>query len=225
VTFIHRTSAHDDEGGLAAIFDRRWQRKALKGDSEAIALLARQVLEPLYRFCLHRVGRNHALAEDVAQQTMLVAIERLESYDPDRSNGSVWGWVTGLARNEIRRALSHSEFGNSVQQFWQSADGRLLEALRNIESESISDKDMRRSETRELVNVTMSQLPVHYQLALEAKYMKGESLRQMATGLRMSVEAVESLLSRSRRAFRDTFEALSRSIDDVDKADDFLAKG
>jgi RNA polymerase sigma-70 factor (ECF subfamily) len=77
----------------------------------------------------------------------------------------------------------------------------------------MSDADVLRLETRQLVNVTMSQLPVHYQQALEAKYLNGQSLREMAAALRMSVEAVESLLGRARRAFRETFEILSRPIE------------
>jgi RNA polymerase sigma-70 factor, ECF subfamily len=210
VTFLHRNNSDEEATRSPAIFDRRWHAKALAGDSESVALLARQVLGPLFRFCYHRLGRNQALAEDVVQETLLIAIERLETYDSARSGGRIWGWITGLARNEIRRALSRYEQGFSLQQFWESADVRLLEALRHIESEAISDADVVRNETRQLVNVTMSQLPVHYQQALEAKYMNGESLRQIAAALSLSVEAVESLLSRSRRAFRETFEILSR---------------
>lgn len=153
---------------------------------------------------------------------MLVAIERLENYDPTRSEGRIWGWITGLARNEIRRALSRFEQGISLQLFWESMDVRLLDALRNIESESVSETDLVRLETRQLVNVTMSQLPVHYQQALEAKYMNGQSLREMAASLRVSVEAVESLLSRARRAFRETFVILTQPNRGESDAGDFL---
>ena len=156
---------------------------------------------------------------------MLVAIERLESYDPVRSEGRIWGWITGHARNEIRRALSHYDQGISLQQFWESADTRLIEALRRIELDSISEADVLRQETRQLVNVTMSQLPVHYQQALEAKYINGESLRQMAAGLSVSVEAVESLLCRARRAFRETFDVLSRPVGGDSSSGDYLGGG
>lgn len=204
-----------DEADLRspALFDAQWHRRALSGDHESIAFLAKQVLEPLYRFCYHRLGRNQALAEDVAQETMLLAIERLESFDPRRSEGRIWGWLSGLARNEIRRVLKHYERGASLQQFWDATDERLLEALRQIDSQLLSEADVVRHETRQLVNVTMSQLPVHYQKALEAKYLKGESLKQMAAALGTTVEATESTLRRARKAFRETFAEFTRSID------------
>ena len=222
MTFFNRDNSGDKANRSPATFGRRWHRRALAGDSESVDLLARQVLEPLYRFCFHRLGRNQALAEDVVQETMLVAIERLESYDPTRSGGRIWGWITGLARNEIRRALSRFEEGISLQFFWESTDVRLLEALRKIESETVGEADLVRLETRQLVNVTMSQLPVHYQQALKAKYLNGQSLREMAVSLRVSVEAVESLLSRARRAFRETFVVLTQPNRGENDAGDYL---
>lgn len=225
VTYDNRNIPDDDTRRSAAVFDLSWRQQALAGDRDSITLLAGQVLGPLYRFCYHRLGRNQALAEDVVQDTLLVAIERLESYDPVRSDGRIWGWITGHARNEIRRALNHYEQGFSLQQFWESADTRLIEALRRIELDSISESDVLRQETRQLVNVTMSQLPVHYQQALVAKYVKGESLRQMAIGLSASVEAVESLLCRARRAFRETFTVLSRAMEGKGESGDYLGGG
>jgi RNA polymerase sigma-70 factor, ECF subfamily len=213
VTFFHDHNQDGESGRPAALFNAQWHRRALAGDHDSIAMFAQQLLEPLYRFCFHRLGRNQALAEDVAQETMLLAIERLDSYDPRRSDGRIWGWLSGLARNEIRRVLKHYEIGSSLQQFWDATDERLLEALRQIESQMLTEADVLRHETRQLVNVTMSQLPVHYQKVLEAKYMNGESLNQMAASLGVSIEAVESTLRRARRSFRETFEIFTRSIE------------
>lgn len=218
VTDLDENDGLDENNGAAepcspALFNAQWHRRALSGDHESIAFLAKQVLEPLYRFCFHRLGRNQSLAEDVAQETMLLAIERLESYDPRRSEGRIWGWLSGLARNEIRRVLKHYERGSSLQQFWDATDERLLEALRQVDSQMLSEADLLRNETRQLVNVTMSQLPVHYQKALEAKYLNGESLNQMAASLGVTVEAMESTLRRARKAFRETFDVFTRSIE------------
>ena len=74
------------------------------------------------------------------------------------------------------------------------------------------DEVLRREETRELVNVTMSQLPPHYREALEAKYVNGRSVRDLAASSRQTEKAVESLLTRARKAFRATFVALNRAL-------------
>ncbi len=75
-----------------------------------------------------------------------------------------------------------------------------------------SDDVLRREETREMVGATMSQLPRHYREALEAKYVAGKSVRDIAAALAISEKAVESQLTRARKAFRATFVALARNL-------------
>jgi RNA polymerase sigma-70 factor (ECF subfamily) len=64
-----------------------------------------------------------------------------------------------------------------------------------------------------MVNATMAQLPPHYRQALEAKYVEGRSMREMAAADGGTEKAVESLLTRARQAFRDTFVALTRNLE------------
>ena len=61
----------------------------------------------------------------------------------------------------------------------------------------------------------MSQLPDHYRDTLEAKYVLGKSLREMAELSKLSEKAIESQLARARKAFRATFEALSRHLQTI----------
>jgi DNA-directed RNA polymerase specialized sigma24 family protein len=63
-----------------------------------------------------------------------------------------------------------------------------------------------------MVNATMSQLPPHYRAALEAKYLHGRTVRDIAAAARTSEKAIESQLTRAREAFRATFIALARNL-------------
>jgi RNA polymerase sigma-70 factor (ECF subfamily) len=197
---------------LRPIFDARWHRKALAGDAEAVEALAAAALEPLYRFCLYRVGRNQHLCEDVVQETLVRAIRQIDRYDPARSGGDVFGWLTGLARNEIRRALAQEKSAASMEALWSRMDKELLCLYGRLETEPFQDELLRRAETREMVNAAMSQLPPQYGRALEAKYVLGRSVREIATAWRVSEKAVESLLSRARKAFRTAFLALAQNL-------------
>lgn len=194
------------------LFDATWHARALAGDADAVRRLARQMLGPLYRFCLHRVGGDPSLCEDVVQETMTRALERLEDYEPARAEGRIWGWLTGLARNEVRRALARSRGRTSLDSLLERADAELLEAFRRIESEPLNERELERRETHELVGLVLSQLPRHYQRALEAKYIEGRSVRHMARAADLSEEAAASQLARARRAFREAFEILARSM-------------
>lgn len=190
-------------------FDDVWHRAALAGDSAAIEALANSAIEPLYRFCLYRLGSNADLAEEVVQETLLRAIRELDKYDPARSGGNVFMWLTGLARNEIRAALGREKAAVSFQALWDRLDDELRSMYSRLESAPLADEVLDREETREMVNATMAQLPPHYREALEAKYVRGQTVRDMAAAWQVSEKAVESQLTRARQAFRATFVALA----------------
>jgi RNA polymerase sigma-70 factor (ECF subfamily) len=197
---------------LRSIFDADWRASALRGDSAAIQMLADALLEPLYRFCLYRVGRNRHLCEEVVQETLVRALRDLEHYDPPRANNNIFPWVTGLARNEIHRVLNRERAAVSLEALWAKMDGELLSLYARLDSEPFADEVLLREETRELVNATMSQLPEHYREALEAKYVTGKSVRDLAVRWRTTEKAVESQLTRARKAFRATFLTLTRNL-------------
>lgn len=193
-------------------FDAAWKRRATDGDAQAIHELVDAALEPLFRYCFYRVGRNRHLCEEVVQESIIRAIAELPSYQPERSAGNVLPWLTGLARNEIRRALSREPATTSLETIWARMDEDLRKIFSRLESSPLADDVLAREETREMVNATMSQLPQHYREALEAKYVSRQSVREIAAQRSTSEKAIESLLTRARLAFRETFLALARNL-------------
>ncbi len=193
-------------------FDAAWRQRALAGDAEAVRALADEVLPPLYRFCIYRVGRDPHLCEEVVQETLVRALRELGRYDPGRAGGNIFPWVIGLARNEISRTLAREKHFVSLETLWGCLDRELLPLFDRLQAEPLSDELIRQQETCELVNMTMSQLPAHYREALEAKYVRGASVRGLAAQGHYTEKAVESQLTRARKAFRETFLALSRKL-------------
>ena len=198
---------------MQAIFDSAWKRRALDGDAAAAQALADAALLPLFRFCFHRVGGNRHLCEEVVQETLLRALRDMDHYDPPRARDNIFPWLSGLARNEITRVLSREKNAASLEQLWARMDRDLRAIFARLESEEFPDDLLERQETRALVNATMAQLAPHYRQALEAKYLDGRSVRDMAGEAGNTEKAVESLLGRARQAFRDSFLALTRNLE------------
>lgn len=197
---------------MRSIFDDAWRQRALAGEPEAVLALADEALTPLYNFCLYRVGHNRHCCEEVVQETLLRALRDLEDYDPRRSGDNIFPWLTGLARNEIRRVLARTKANVSLEALWERMDAELLAVFARLEAEEFGADLLERQETRELVNATMSQLPAHYREVLEGKYIDGKSVRDLAACAKLSEKAVESQLSRAREAFRATFLALTKQL-------------
>jgi RNA polymerase sigma-70 factor, ECF subfamily len=197
---------------LQPIFDALWRAEAVAGGQAAVRRLAEAAIGPLYRFCLYRVGRNHHLCEEVVQESLLGAIRRLDRYDPSRTGGDIFPWLTGLARNEIRRVLARERLSADLEAFWRNLDAQLLSLYAMLDREPFDEDLLVRAETREMVNATMAQLPGHYGRVLEAKYVRGQSVVEIASAMGTSPKAAESVLSRARAAFRETFLALARGL-------------
>jgi RNA polymerase sigma factor (sigma-70 family) len=193
-------------------FDEVWKRRALAGNREAVDRLADEAIAPLFRFCFYRVGRRHDECEEVVQETLVKAIRDLHRYEPSRSGDDVFPWLTGLARNEIHRVLNRHKASASLEQFWQRMDDQLRSLFGALDSEPFDESLLEREETREMVNATMSQLPAHYRYALEAKYVLGQSVRDIADAVKTSEKAIESQLTRARQAFRATFLTLVENL-------------
>src|SRR5260370_40052100 len=147
---------------LDTIFDAAWRDRALRGDADAITGLAGAALQPLYGFCFYRVGRNRHLCEEVVQETLLRALRDLQQYDPARANNNIFPWLTGLARNEIHRVLSHERATVSLESLWCRMDQELHALFDRLESEPLAEDLPVPQQTRELFNATMSQRPPDY---------------------------------------------------------------
>ena len=76
---------------------------ARSGDGEAFGELVRRYQRPAYSVALAITG-NHHDAEDVAQESFVVALERLDDCrNPDRFVGWLLSTVRNRARNLVRR--------------------------------------------------------------------------------------------------------------------------
>src|SRR5579885_1727240 len=117
-----------------------------------------------------------------------------------------------VVQETLARALRRENAALALDALWANMDRELLALDARLDSEPLAEEGLLREETRELVNATMSQLPPHYREALEAKYLTGKSVHDMASSWSTTDKAVESLLSRARNAFRATFLTLARNL-------------
>lgn len=178
-----------------------------RGDAAAVEAFYEGHVDGLYAFVFYRVGRDPTIAEDVVQDTFVQALDRLGEYDASR--GSLRSWLSVLSRNVIRQHLRHAR---KVVEAWERIDRTLADVFAAIDREPLADDVLAREETRDLVHMTIANLPDRYRVALEAKYVAGRSMRDLAGDLELSEDAAKSLLARARRAFRETFATLSETM-------------
>jgi RNA polymerase sigma-70 factor (ECF subfamily) len=187
------------------------------GDRAALTAWFCGQKDALYAFIFYRVGGDRDLAADITQSTFMNALEQMHCYDPQR--GPMVSWLRTLSRNVIRDALARYRRGEQLQLAWDQLDETLQVAYRQIDRELLPDEVLMRDETRELVSMTMANLPVNYRDVLSAKYIDGQTLETIAATSATTVDAAKSLLRRARAAFRECFLAIAKlEISDVSAA-------
>lgn len=184
--------------------------RARAGDEAALGELYERHVDGLWSFVFYRVGRDPIVCEDVVQETFLIAFERGEGFDPER--GSFAGWLCGLSRNVIRKQLRTIARAHELAATWERIDATLVQIFQSLDRTPLGDEVLAREETRDLVHMTFANLPDDYRNALERKYLRGQSLRELAAELACSEDAAKSMLARARRAFREAFSALATAF-------------
>jgi len=179
--------------------ERLLRGAVLAGDRRAWHAWYEESYGPLYAYVHWRSGGLEELAEEVVQETWLVAVRRVRAFDPGQA--SFLAWLRGIAANVLRNRLR-------ARRVWASR----AESLQGEpEGDAPVDAELIRRERAERIAAALADLPDHYEAVLRAKYLEGCSVAQIAEASGQTSKAVESRLSRARQAFRETYQALQSS--------------
>ena len=185
--------------------DRSLARQVAGGDQEAFDAFFREYFPRLFRFTLSRVDNDPALAEEVAQRTMCIVVRKMGSY---RGEALLFTWLCQICRNEMNAVFRERgvEFRADIPIEDHPAVQAALESVLSDDFQPESAR--RREEIARFVRGTLEHLPTRYAIALEMKYISGNSVAEIARKLELSEKAAESVLSRARAAFRELFKSL-----------------
>jgi RNA polymerase sigma-70 factor (ECF subfamily) len=191
---------------LDELDDLALKGRVLRGDRDAAGVLCRRHLEPLYEFVHYRLGGDRSAVEDVVQDTFLVALESLGSFD---GRSSLSTWLCGIARNKIR-GERRKRRPMALEDALAEAEPQIDAILADVAREPLPEEVLDRQETRDLVGAALSSLPGEYRQALLSKYVEGRSVEELAASSGATFKAAESRLQRARVAFARVFELLAR---------------
>jgi RNA polymerase sigma-70 factor (ECF subfamily) len=175
-------------GGVPPAVDAVLLDRVSAGDEAAFGEIADRHYAVVFRVAA-RVLADPAEAEDVTQE----AFVRLWR-DPGvvRNPAALRSWLIQVGRNlaidRIRRTKPSTPDGLD-----DMPDGA-----------TAPDGALRHGQAAGVVAAAMSELPERQRTALQLTYFEGLGNQETAQVMQVSVEAVESLLSRARRTLRET---------------------
>jgi RNA polymerase sigma-70 factor (ECF subfamily) len=174
--------------------ERALRRAVLAGDAAAWRAWYDQTFAQLDAYVLWRCAGLRDLADEVLQETWLVAVRRIRAFDPERAAFATW--LGGIAANVLRNLLRRRRFRSSKQEplLWEPAAA----------AEGMTPTEGR--ERGEGIARALAELPERYERVLRAKYLDGRNMAEIAADWGESPKAIESLLTRAREAFRTAYD-------------------
>ncbi|MCH8183118.1 MAG: RNA polymerase sigma factor [Proteobacteria bacterium] len=173
--------------GHAAADDDALVRRIAAGDSSAWTQLAQRHLAPLVALAWRILG-DRAEAEDVAQEVFVRLLAKVPAWEP--GGAALRTWLSRVAINlciDRRRARRTTPLDDLPEPRDPTADEAVV---------------ARRFDMARKVRAALHKLPERQGAALALVYYQGFSNREAANILEVSVDALESLLSRGRRAMK-----------------------
>lgn len=154
-----------------------------------IQRIYRSTLSEIYGYLMLTTGGDRTLSDDLLAETYLDATRQVAS---GRGDDVTIAWLKTVAK---RRFIDHLRRKDAMNR-----------RAAKLSAVLVLDEQERRTgattATHDRVYDALDRLPPEQRLALVMRHLDGESLPEIAVVLGRSVKAVESLLGRSRRAFR-----------------------
>jgi len=162
--------------------------RARGGDDHAYGALVARYMRAAYVVALS-VTRRHEDAEDAAQESFLVALERLEEC---RNPEKFGGWLMTIVRNRSKNLIRRESLRETDQ---------VPETARS--SEPTPEGNTERSELREVLWGALSELTEVQRQIVLLHDMEGWKHREIADRLGIPSGTVRSHLHFARKALRD----------------------
>jgi len=180
-------------------YETKLVEKLRSGDSAAMEEFYNIYRSRLYTLVLEQVDRDHAIAEDLVQETFLAALGSLDKF---RGDSQLYTWLRSIALHKIndfyRRKVREPKPQESPPDF---------DAMKQLEQiggdEPAPLTVMESEEIRQSVHQALEDLPQDYQEVLVLKYLEEMPVLEISQVMGRSPKSVEGLLSRARKAMRD----------------------
>jgi RNA polymerase sigma-70 factor (ECF subfamily) len=178
-------------------------QKLVTMDAVAWETFCREYSRPLFSFVRLVFGCRWEQAEEIVQMTFVRCVRSIQTFDASR--GPVLAWLKAVARNEARTHLG-SEARNPTQVPLSCIPRHVADqVLDALDRRPLPDEVLAREDVRSAIRDALLKLNTRHREVLICKYLEGMSMSEIASQFAISEKAVESILSRSRVAFRGVF--------------------
>ncbi|HTK41901.1 MAG TPA: sigma-70 family RNA polymerase sigma factor [Gemmatimonadales bacterium] len=192
---------------LAPKTDQEIVALARVGEEAAYRELIRRYERPLFSL-LFRMVRDRELAEDLAQETFVKALNAIESYRPEFKFSS---WIFKIANNAAIDHLRRRELDTlSLEGSPQAETPEAIEATA-LQIGGRQESPLAEVEARELggqIEAAIAQLRPEYRSCILLRHVEGRAYEEIAEILNLPLGTVKTYIHRARNELRQALAHL-----------------
>jgi RNA polymerase sigma-70 factor, ECF subfamily len=173
--------------------------RILAGDREAQATLYRELAPRMYPVCVHFLGHEDPDAEDIVQETFLVAFRKIGGF---QFRSSLYTWINHICVNLCFERLRRKK--RTLATLSEDLERMTLTASTDREEARERDEERKaRLALLERLTVSMSE---RCRQVLTLRDKEGRAYVDVARALKVPMGTVMSQLARCRKALRHLME-------------------
>ncbi len=187
-----------DDAGVVAAF--------LAGEERAFQEIVERYQGRLLSFVYRTIG-DRDRAEDLVQEVFIRVYRHIGRFDRSKKFSTwIYTIASNLAKNELRnRSRNPLVLFQSMRAKFDEDDDRPIEFE---DTQNRPDDLFRKRHLRELVEQSVSQLPMHHRDVFVLRELEGKSYEEIADITGINLGTVKSRLNRARTAFADIIAPL-----------------
>jgi len=183
--------------------EKTFVRKLKKMDKWAWEVLCREYSPPLLAFVQYKFGCDREKSEEIVQMTFIRCVKSIRTFKPSR--GMLLNWLKTISKNEAHTFLQQDQKQLAMKTSALSSVETIEGVIEEMDTVALSEEFVAKGEIQLLIHETIAELYSRYRKVLILKYVENRKVAEIAAMSGQSEKAIESLLSRSRQAFKKIF--------------------
>jgi RNA polymerase sigma-70 factor (ECF subfamily) len=186
---------------LASATDQQVVVLAKEGRDAAYRELVRRYERPVFSL-VYRMVRDRELAEDLAQETFVKALNAIESYRPEFKFSS---WIFKIANNAAIDHLRRRELDTLSLDGSPNAETPDAVEATALQVSDRTETPLEELEARELggaIEVAIGQLRPEYRACILLRHVEGRPYEEIAEMLSLPLGTVKTYIHRARNELR-----------------------
>jgi len=168
------------------------------GEPDAILALYNAYFDRIYSLVFNQVARDGEATQDIVQEVFLAATKSAHRFN---GRSKVSTWLYSIAHKKVVDFYRHRKRDDKRKtQVQQTQTSGIKHSLRSEPINGMVETD---EADNEVIQETLSRLPLHYRQALILKYVEEMPVLDISRIMKRSPKSVEGLLTRARRELRD----------------------